>query len=350
MAPKSESTRFHPFEMILADHWPTDKWIDLPVLVAVSGGADSVALLRALSALQPNRDRLSASHVNHRLRAAESDEDERFVRRLCADLDVSLDIHHADPHEIRHARKGDGLESACRRLRYEHLIRRAELVGARYIVTAHTANDQSETILHHIIRGTGFAGLTGISPVRIVNQAVSIIRPMIKIDRDNVLGYLRDLGQAYRVDSSNAELSFTRNRIRHVLIPQLEKQFNSQVRRHLIQLGQLAQDVQQEIESRLVVLDHTVDVISDGEVLIRTSGFAGVSRFLAVEFLIRLWRSRRWKLQSMDYERWRKLADMLCADSANALYRPIMMPEGIRVTREPSMLRIERTRLRSGQP
>ena len=146
----------------MAESWPPERWCDLTVLLAVSGGGDSVAMFRALHALRTSGPgRLVAAHVNHRLRGEESQADEQFVRRLCERFQVPCEVVQAgiDPQAPEAA---DGLETAARTVRYQALQQIAARCGARYVVTAHTADDQAETILHRILRGTGIHGLAGI--------------------------------------------------------------------------------------------------------------------------------------------------------------------------------------------
>jgi tRNA(Ile)-lysidine synthase len=337
-----ETRERHPFESRLVEAWPPERWSDFRLVVAVSGGADSVALLRAMCALQPQRRQLSAAHFNHGLRGEESDGDAQFVRRLCSDMGVACDIQRADPIEMRQHQTGDGLESSCRHVRYDYLVRHARQMGARYILTAHTADDQVETVLHNIIRGTGFAGLAGIPAVRPISEAVSLVRPLLTFDRESIVAYLRDLGQGYRHDSSNSERDFTRNRIRHELLPLLEREFNPRVRQSLRQLARLAADVKHDVTDRLAEFDPALEIVSADCVLVHRAKFRWASPFLAAEFLIRLWNSQSWPLQAMDYDRWRTVAAMLGDDESHPAPPAIDLPGGIRARRERDLLRIER--------
>ena len=196
-----------------------------PVLVALSGGADSVALLRALQALAyPVR----AFHLNHCLRGAESDRDEAFCRALCAELGVPLTVERIDVAAARAA--GEGIEAAARRIRYTRLTAAAQGVK---IATAHTADDNLETMLFHLVRGTGPKGLAGIPPVR-----GQVIRPLLSVTRAAVEAYLHALGQDYVTDSTNADDAYTRNRIRHEVVPVL-RQINPAVSGSAARLGAL---------------------------------------------------------------------------------------------------------------
>lgn len=182
---------------------------DESVLVALSGGADSVALLRVLCELgYPVR----AFHLNHCLRGAESERDETFCRALCARLEIALTVERIDIAAAARE-QGSGVEETARRIRYARLQEAAQ--GAK-IATAHTADDNLETVLFHLVRGTGPKGLAGIPPVR-----GQIIRPLLRVERAQVEAYLALLGQDYVTDSTNADETYTRNRIRHTVVPVL---------------------------------------------------------------------------------------------------------------------------------
>lgn len=153
----------HPFETRLAQSWPPATWRDVTVVIAVSGGADSVALLHGLKALdQGGAGELIAAHFDHRLRA-ESGEDAAFVRDLAEEIGCRAEIGVAS-QPTRSA--GDGLEAAAREARYDFFRETARRLGARFVVTAHTADDQAETVLQRLIRGTGLHGAAGIPRAR----------------------------------------------------------------------------------------------------------------------------------------------------------------------------------------
>jgi tRNA(Ile)-lysidine synthase len=300
----------HPFETRLAASWPPEAWRDVTVLLAVSGGGDSVALLRAMVVLRRvGEGRLVAGHLNHHLRGDASDADEAFVAELCSNLGVPCEIGHVSG--VRLAESTDGLESAARAARYAFLEQVAARLGARYVVTAHTADDQAETILHRIVRGTGIAGLAGMARVRRLGPA-TLIRPLLGTRRRELLDYLADLGQPYRADASNADARFTRNRLRHELLPDLAARFNPGVVEALLRLGVLAGEAQ-ALVSRLVddLAAQCVDEQPSGGVLIRAEPLAGQPRYLLRELLIAVWQRRGWPRQAMGYVQWDLLADML---------------------------------------
>ena len=180
------------------------------VIAAVSGGADSVALLFALYLKKEELGiRLEAAHFNHRLRGAESDGDEAFVRELCDRFDIPL---HVGSGNVTAGKKG--LEAAARDARYDFF---ATLTGK--IATAHTADDNAETVLMHLVRGTGLKGLGGIAPVN-----GRLLRPMLNVTRDEVLEFLSEYHLSYREDSSNGTDAFLRNRLRRHVLPLLKQE------------------------------------------------------------------------------------------------------------------------------
>lgn len=198
------------------------------VLVALSGGADSVVLLLSLRELgYPVR----AFHLNHCLRGAESDRDEAFCRRLCDRLGVELTVERVD---IAAAAGDSAVEETARRIRYARLEHAAH--GAK-IAVAHNADDNLETMLFHLVRGTGAKGLTGIPPVR-----GRIIRPLIEIERREIEAFLLGRGQDFVTDSTNADTAYTRNRLRQEVVPIL-RELNPQVVQAAARLSrQLRQD------------------------------------------------------------------------------------------------------------
>ncbi len=180
------------------------------LICAVSGGADSVALLFGAYLLQEKLGfHLEATHFNHGLRGEESDGDEAFVRELCHRFDIPL---HVGRGAVMPGKKG--LEAAAREARYRFF---ATLQGK--IATAHTADDNAETVLLHLVRGTGLKGLGGIAPVR-----GNILRPMLNITRAQVLAFLEEYHLSYRTDSSNNGDDFLRNRLRHHVMPLLKEE------------------------------------------------------------------------------------------------------------------------------
>lgn len=312
-SPPLPSPALHGFERQLALHWPPMAWRDVTVVVAVSGGADSVALLRGLVALKCGGEgRLIAAHLNHALRGEQSDADEAFVVELSRRLALPCHVGHAAVEQMA-AEAGDGLEAAARAARYAFLEQTAAELGARYVATAHTADDQAETILHRIVRGTGIAGLAGIERARPLGHA-TLIRPLLAARRSEVLEYLDALDQPYRQDASNADLGFTRNRIRHELLPRLAKDFNPNVVDALLRLAFLAAETQAVIDAQVQRLLPRC-LVDEGSTTVRIAlaPLAGQPRHLVRELLMAVWRRQGWPLQAMGYAQWEALAEMAMA-------------------------------------
>jgi tRNA(Ile)-lysidine synthase len=191
------------------------------VLVAVSGGLDSVALLHLLNKLRGEMEIvLEVVHVHHGLRGAEADADLQFTRDLAEKLNLPFHFRrvetrmHAKTHRL-------SLEESARNLRYQAFDEILKEAGATKLATAHTADDQAETILDHLLRGSGVTGLRGMTPIR-----GPYIRPLLQFSREELEGFVRDQCIFFREDSSNRDLSFKRNRIRHELLPYLKTHFN----------------------------------------------------------------------------------------------------------------------------
>jgi tRNA(Ile)-lysidine synthase len=205
--------------------------------IGVSGGADSVAMLRIFAEL---RTRLGiavlALHFHHQLRGTEADEDERFVHALAKEFRMEFESGRADvAGEARHY--GWNIEDAARRLRYHFFDSVAQARDLNRVAVAHTASDQAETVLSHLLRGTGLTGLAGIYPV-----AGPIIRPMLELEREELREYLSELGQVWREDVTNQDISRTRARIRHQLIPLLLRDYEAAAVTRLSRLARHARE------------------------------------------------------------------------------------------------------------
>lgn len=181
------------------------------VLVGVSGGPDSMCLLDILCSLaKPYNLSLRVAHVNYRLRGADSDSDEILVKKRCEQWSVPLETFHADTS----SRSKD--ENTLRVIRYTFFRSIAHKHGIRVIAVGHTKNDQAETVLLRLIRGAGLRGLSG---MQLENNG--IIRPLLEISRDEVMAYLEERSIPYRLDKTNLDTRYTRNRIRHEVLPSL---------------------------------------------------------------------------------------------------------------------------------
>lgn len=206
---------------------PKDK-----ILVALSGGADSVALLRLLLALGYACE---AAHCNFHLRGAESDRDETFVRRLCKEFQIPLHIIHFETEreaEERHI----SIEMAARELRYAWFEKIRREYGITVVAVAHHQDDSVETLLLNLIRGTGINGLRGIQP-----KNGNIVRPLLCLNREEIIGYLQDIRQDYVTDSTNLQDEYTRNKIRLNLLPMMQE-INPSVKESILKTAQHLND------------------------------------------------------------------------------------------------------------
>lgn len=193
------------------------------MLIALSGGADSVALLLMM---QERGKAEACAHCNFHLRGNESDRDEEFVRRLCEERGIRLFVKHFDT-QTEAARTGESIEMAARRLRYDWFAELCLEHGFKEVAVAHHLNDNAETVLLNLVRGTGLNGLTGMAEER-----PGVVRPLLSLSRHEILDYLRQKGQTYVTDSTNTDTHYRRNKLRHEVLPLL-REMNPQIDRTL---------------------------------------------------------------------------------------------------------------------
>jgi tRNA(Ile)-lysidine synthase len=319
------------------------KDLDRGLVVAVSGGADSVALLRLLLAVRPKGTRLVVAHLNHLLRGAESDADELFVADLCqALIDAGFEALTIRRQRIDVAaivsREGENLESTARQVRYGFLADVARSEGMRWIATGHTANDQAETVLHRLLRGTGLQGLRGIASCRQLEAGVDVVRPMLLISRTEILACLQALQQPYREDSTNADLHYTRNRIRLELLPHLAEHYNPGIVNVLARLGEQAEEASQLEEQAAEKLLQSVELPRAGNVLVldRTR-FGDQSRQRVREVFRLLWLREGWPMDAMNFDAWERLADLALGDRS-----AVDLPGFIHARRRERVIQLQR--------
>jgi tRNA(Ile)-lysidine synthase len=316
-------------------------WAETHVVVAVSGGADSCALLAALVQLRAaGGGEIVAAHFNHGLRGAAAEADAEFVCDFGERLGVRVVVGRGDVASAA-ALVGDGLEAAARTARYQFLLEIAQRHGARYVATAHTADDQVETILHRIVRGTGIAGLAGMRAARPMSEAVTLVRPLLALRRSDVLDYLAARGLAHRDDETNAETRFTRNRIRRELLPRLRADYNVDVDAALLRLGQLAGENQSVIAELVEHLLTAAVQLAAEQVVVQSPLLARQPRYLVRELFVEIWRRKNWPQQAMGFVEWEALAEMLFAQ-CDALPRQRTFPGNIQATKKGEQLALTR--------
>lgn len=212
----------------------------LRLAVGLSGGADSVALLRALAERAGAEGWvLHAAHLHHGLRGVEADEDQAFCAALAESLSIPFHTHRVETG-AEAAVAGESIEEAARRLRYGWFRELMREGAVEAVATAHTRDDQAETVLGKLLRGAWTEGISGVHPVVHFPEG-RIVRPMLAISRVEIELWLRSIGQTWREDSSNRDDVYTRNRIRHRLLPELEE-WNPQIRGQLAQMAELARE------------------------------------------------------------------------------------------------------------
>ncbi len=282
-----------------------------PAVVAVSGGADSTALLLALVAVAPAdaRRRLVVAHAEHDLREAAA-ADRAFVAALAERLGLPyftrrLAVRNgADP-------RGEGIEGLARRLRYAFFEDVARETGARHVIVAHTADDQAETILHRILRGTGLAGLAGMSPARECCDGVALLRPLLAVPREDVRAFLAMEAEPWREDESNADTRYARNFLRHEILTRCAAGPYPAASAALVRLGMQAEVVAAAIRS---AAEHLLDAHAsrhpDGTVVLRTDALATLHPHLVAEVFVALWRLERWPQRDMTARHYERLAEL----------------------------------------
>ena len=303
-------------------------------VVAVSGGPDSVALAHALLGLRREGilGKLVVAHVNHGLRGAESDADEAFV----ADL---VDQWRANDRGLLHCRTihtttaelaqqlGENIEAIAREHRYEWLAHIASEEEADWVAVGHTADDQAETVLFRLLRGSGLDGLRGMSPRRPLTGVIELLRPLLALRRQDVLAYLQREGLPFREDSSNRDLGFTRNRIRHQMIPQLQRDYNPALTDVLCRLAEQAREAQEEMRPIAEALLASAELPRAGDTLVfRAAVLAEATPHRLREMFRLVWQRERWSTGAMGFEDWQRLVSVVRGE------RPAWdLPGGVRV-------------------
>ncbi len=283
--------------------WPTERWAGVTVLVACSGGADSTALAVALTRLAPPKVTLNLAHFNHGLRGDDSDGDQDFVEQLADKLGVGYHCEHAG-RKVRD-------EASLRKDRYDFLTSTAMKIGARYVVTGHTADDQVETVLHRWCRGAGLRGLAGIQAFRPGVGELVLARPMLTVWRDEVVGYLEKFQQAFRNDASNQTIHYTRNRIRQLVVPSLLENVHPAAKQNIAQSALQLSSAIKFIQSLAdTFVEESVDLKST-KASISMSAFRCLDSFIAAEVLRTVWERQGWSQRDMTAEHWARLCDII---------------------------------------
>jgi tRNA(Ile)-lysidine synthase len=328
------------------------------MLVAVSGGADSVALLHALVRLvkcqapEAGIALIDVAHFNHGWRGAASDGDQAFVRELCQQLGLRL-FEGGEAAGL--AGPGAKTEERAREVRYQFLTETAYACGARYVVTGHTANDRVETVLHNLFRGTGLSGVAGPALTRQLDRDLVLVRPLLGCWREQVEGYLQELGATFRQDASNADVTYRRNYLRHSLLPVLRVEYGPQVDQKLLSFSELAEETMAALRQSAEEYLRLVEALRRDAGLVGDSDAAWVPSLGQLNFpwvvvregLRNVWLARQWKLQAMSREHWEALRSLLqprkTATKSVAERRvSLNLPDGLIAMHEGDWIRIGR--------
>ena len=275
-------------------------------IVAVSGGPDSVALAHLVSGL--GLKDLTIAHVNHRLRGEESDREQEFVADLAERLGCLYSFVEFNTQQLADE-GGENLESCARRLRYQWFAELAKTRNATWIATGHTADDQAETVLHRLLRGAGLQGLAGIPEVRSLTAGIEVIRPLLQCRRSDVRLYLEEIREGYCTDSSNQDMRFTRNRIRHELLPMLMREYNPDIVDILCRLAHQAAGEHEQQRAAAAELLETAELPRAGKtIVLLRQPLVEAGRERARELFRLLFERENWPQGDMTFEAWDRLA------------------------------------------
>ena len=332
--------------------WPIASWLDSTIVVACSGGADSTALLEVLHTIRKDTDLTIVAHYNHALRGHESDADQASVESQSSKLGLRCISKRASAIDAT-----NHSENSLRKLRHQFLSEVAASHNAKWIAMAHQADDQVETFLHHLLRGSGPSGLSGIQTFRAIDSFTQIVRPLLRVHRSEINAFLEEKQQSFCVDRSNALPDYTRNRIRNELLPALRSFANSDsLDRRLLQARELIAEehaVFKDLADRwLAKIGYAAE-----EALPAATGNEKHSSHFSVslpmcrnepwpiirEAMVMIWHRMNWPLREMNHHHWRKVQRLIELASQTTHPKRLELPGLISVTSRKGVLRIEQT-------
>lgn len=301
------------------------------ILVGLSGGPDSVVLLHALISLtQDYRLKLYIAHMDHMFRGDESRKDREFCEGLAASLSLPVFCEERDIPKIARE-KGMSPEEAARFERYDFFFRLARKNSINKIAVGHTKDDQAETILMRLMRGSGISGLSGIRPVKEMG-GTTVIRPLIDIRRKEIEDFIKERGLECRHDSSNDEIIFTRNRVRHELIPYLEDKFNPNIKEVLVNM---AENLRAENEFLEKFSNRKFKIMSrkngSGAVLIDSGKFKKQPGAIKKRILRKALKELKGDLRRFTYQHWKEMEELIASRPVNSV---VDLPGGIDVRKD----------------
>ncbi len=281
-----------------------------------------MALLRVLTNIRQTQpdvfklaDPLVVAHYNHKTRGTDSDRDEQFVRDSCEQLEIRcvVGIAKEEPADLS--------EESLRSQRLQFFSHSAAEENARFVVTGHHRDDQLETILFRLFRGSGLAGLAGIPPMRPLSPHVTIVRPLLDTPRQSLRQLLEDLQQPFRNDPSNLNAKYTRNFIRHELLPTIEQRFQTQMPGAILRLAEQAREWELFLDQQCRPLIEQID-IQPAQTTFDNAIFSGIAILVIKATLKRIWQSNHWPLQQMGSAWWNRLAEAVTTNQDRTLDLP----------------------------
>ena len=292
--------------------WPKRRWSQYNVIVAVSGGADSVALLRALVEIRKadessDSGSLIVAHFNHQLRGADSDQDAEFVRGLADGFGLPFELGE------RKSDQSSNSENDFRDQRYAFLTGVARSTNSRYIATAHHRDDVIETVLFRLFRGTGLPGLCGIPETRVVDESLTIVRPMLAVDKTLIETSLQAWGQGWREDASNSGSDFSRNFIRNEALPLLRSRF-ANVDESIARLARQSSEQQSLLGELIEPLWESVAEQEDG-VSFDCRTLHTYSPVLLRELVVAVFRRKNWPMSELGFRELDELSRVIAGET-----------------------------------
>lgn len=309
------------------------------VVVSVSGGPDSTSLLFALNSLKKEFNiELYCAHFNHRIRGRESDQDEEYVRNLARRLRIPFAAESKDTKAFAKKNKFS-LEQAARELRYDFLLRTAKGMGADKIATGHTRDDQAETLLMRLLRGSGLRGLRAIPPARRLSSKITVIRPFIDTSRKDINAYLKTKKIKARLDSSNTKTVFLRNRLRNKLIPHIEQYYSKQFKDILARTASvMSADYEYLLKQQTNAFKRIASFKKDKCVSIPLKSFNSLDLSLKMGIVRLAIKSIKGDLRSIDYKHWEGIEKLILKGKVNSL---VHLPGGLCVRRRANSIVFE---------
>ncbi len=297
------------------------------VVVAVSGGIDSVVLLHALAGLAAEyKLSIIVAHFNHCLRGRESDRDEAFVKRLAGKLGLKFVCKRIDVRLL--LKKGDSLQDIAREARYSFFDRVAKRYKADRIATGHNMDDQAETVLMRVIKGASLKGLVGISPSRAEGD-LRIVRPIIELEKREIVEYLHGLDVSYRIDHTNLEPIYFRNIVRSDIIPFLEK-YNPRLKRVLFNLAEHLREDFEFIEKAKAGARGMVFAAKDGAIEVSLKDLVLQPRVIQKEILRDCLQKAGGEVKKLSFRHWKEVEGLI---NRKGRGRSVHLPGGITAAR-----------------